>query len=602
MAQRPPRGGPLSGPYLDELFASLIARPPGAREDELERWRRVDPALADELGALLRADGAHPPPPAPLEEGQELDRFRLVRRLGAGASASVWQAWDTHLRTWTALKVLSARPGQRASHDALEAVLHEARAASRIISDHVVRVREAGRLPDGRCFIDMQLCAEYRPDLDGAEELVLGASLADVGPLAPVEAARLVAEAARGVEAAHRVGVLHRDLKPANLLRQPVSGRVLVTDFGLAAARLPPAAGPSTPATASVSVLTDGPEGIVVGTPAWMAPEQAMGRTPTRASDVYALGATLYTLLAGRPPYASGAPTPAKALEVLQLVREGPPPPCPAPPRLARLLDRAMHRDPAQRYATAAELARDLERYAADRVTSVDRPSPLLPVWLAARRNQEVSVALLVLALALLASAASLWTLDRRRQELLQDVAEAAARRQAAEALAEAAERVRADEERARAEAERAREEAERGRAQAQIEREVAEADRRAALEARAAAELGQTEAERLAARQIRAREEAARQRALSEAGRQDAERRLTDLQDRVESLMTRVEAAEGRLGREYAARIALEAELERLRAPPPPPPPAPAPAPPSGPAPAPGAAPRSSTEESPVP
>jgi serine/threonine-protein kinase len=187
------------------------------------------PSLERETRALLRAADAAPV--EELVEGAVLGDYRLVEKLGVGGTASVWRAFDRHLQAWTALKVLHPRKG-----DALDAVLREARAASAIISDHVVRIRTAGRTPSGRSFIEMQLAAEYRRGEDGAEVLVVGRSLADAPPDGERDLARCVAEAARGVDAAHRVGVLHRDLKPANLLRLPVSRRVLVTDFGLAVA------------------------------------------------------------------------------------------------------------------------------------------------------------------------------------------------------------------------------------------------------------------------------------------------------------------------------------------------------------------------------
>mgnify|MGYP000453745186 CR=1 FL=1 len=557
----PASSEPGSGPYLDDLFLDLLDLPEAERSAAIPRLCRGDAALEAELRALVDADGGVPAAPSPtLQAGQALDRYRLFKQLGKGASAAVWQAWDTHLRTWTALKVL--KPDLVAARkDALDVVLHEARAASQIISDHVVRVREAGRLADGSCFVDMQLCAEYRPDLDGEEELVVGHALSiEVGGLSAVEAARLASEAARGVDAAHRVGVLHRDLKPANLLLQPVSRRVLVTDFGLAVAQVAPAAGPMTPATSTITVECDGPAGAIVGTPAWMAPEQARGEVPTRASDVYGLGATLYTLLTGEPPYRPRDPGgPGGAMDVLLQVRAGPPRPIVGPRRLVRIVERAMARDPSARYPTAGALAADLDRWVSDHPTSIDGARPLLRLGLAARRNRETTAALVILMAALAVFGAFVQQLEQRRQSLLVAVEEADGRRseaQAAEVQALAAQR-RAEAARLAAEASQADAEAEADHALS-VQRK-AEKDRQAAETARAAALAGQTEAEALAAAEIQAREDAEQAKALADAARRDTQGRL----DSMATQMTEAEAARARTEAQLAASEAARGELE---------------------------------------
>jgi len=550
-----------SGPYLDDLFLQVLDLEPAERSGAIIELCEGDADLEAELRALVDADTPDAPvgEPRALTAGQTLDRYRLFKQLGSGASASVWQAWDTHLRTWTALKVL--RPALVASRDdALDVVLHEARAASQIISDHVVRVREAGRLDDGTCFVDMQLCAEYRPDHAGEEELVVGHALSrEVGGLDASEAARLIADAARGVDAAHRVGVLHRDLKPANLLLQPVSRRVLVTDFGLAVAQFAPPAGPLTPATETITVECDGPAGAVVGTPAWMAPEQARGEVPGRASDVYGLGATLYTLVSGRPPY---RPHELKgvggAMDVLLQVRGGPPPKLEGPPRLVRIVERAMARNPSDRYPTAGALAADLDRFVTHHATSNDGARPFLRLVLAARRNRETAVALGVLAVALAVFAGLVQQLETRRQLLLTSVDAAEERRVAAVTAAESAGAAQRRAEALKLEAEAARADAE---AEADVARKVqkdAEQEREAAEQARDAAQAGQTAAERLAAEEIRARQDAEQAQALSDAARQDTQHRL-------ESMATRMAEAEASRTRSEARLAASEAAREKL-------------------------------------
>ena len=557
----PASSEPGSGPYLDDLFLDLLELPEAERAAAIPRLCGGDSGLEAELRALIEADDGPLAAPSPtLQAGQALDRYRLFKQLGKGASAAVWQAWDTHLRTWTALKVL--KPDLVAARkDALDVVLHEARAASQIISDHVVRVREAGRLADGSCFIDMQLCAEHRPDLNNEEELVVGHPLSrEVGALTAVEAARLAAEAARGVDAAHRVGVLHRDLKPANLLLQPVSRRVLVTDFGLAVARVAPAAGPMASSTATITVKLDGPGGAIVGTPAWMAPEQARGEEPSRATDVYGIGATLYTLISGKAPYRPRDPDgPGGAMDVLLQVRSGPPAPLKAPRRLVRIVERAMARDPADRYPTAGALAADLDRWVNDRPTSIDGPRPLLRLGLAARRNRETTAALAILVVSLAVFGALVQQLETRRQSLWVAVNEADTRRteaQAAEQQALAAQR-RAEAARLDAEASQADAEAE---AKHALEvQQQAEEDREAAELARAAARAGQTEAEALAAAEIQARQQAEHSMALADATVRDTQGRL----DAMATRMAEAESSRARMEAQLAASEAARTELE---------------------------------------
>ncbi len=562
-----------SGPYLDDLFAELLEMDESARIAAIPALCRGDAVLETELRALLAADAPPEPSsapsalpssaPPPTQSGAPLDRYRLFQKLGSGASASVWQAWDTHLRTWTALKLLKADLAST-RRDAMDVVLHEARAASQIISDHVVRVREAGRLDDGTYFVDMQLCAEYRKGADGQEELVVGSPLSrEVGHLTPVEAARLVADAARGVDAAHRVGVLHRDLKPANLLLQPVSRRVLVTDFGLALARVAPEAGPLSAPTETVTIQVDGPAGVIVGTPSWMAPEQARGEVPTRACDIYSLGATLYTLLSQAPPYRPRDPSGrGGAMDVLLQVRGGPPERLVGPRRLVRIVEKAMNRDPAARYETAGALAADLDRWVADRPTGLDGIRPGLRLALAARRNRETTLALMVLFIALAAFSFQVQRLDERREALLQSVADVEARRVAAEAAEQAALAASRQAEARKLESEAARADAE---AEAELAREVqrqAELDRTAAEIAKAAALEGQSVAEALAAAEIRARTDAEQATALADSARRDTQARLDALATRLTESESARMRTETRLSAAEAARADLEHKL----------------------------------------
>ena len=154
-----------------------------------------------------------------------------------------------------------------------ERFLREARLAARLSHPNVVTVYDAGEAEDGRPYIVM----EYVP----------GTTLAELGRVPPVEAVGLAVQACRGLEHAHSAGLVHRDVKPQNLLLRE-DGTVKVADFGIARA-------------AETTALTQ--VGTVLGTAAYLSPEQALGEQVTAAADVYSLGAVLYELLTGRPPY-----------------------------------------------------------------------------------------------------------------------------------------------------------------------------------------------------------------------------------------------------------------------------------------------------------
>lgn len=558
VTNRPPEQEEV-GLYADDLFDEVVHLPPAERDATLVARCGADQSLLREVRALLAAHDAmepsvsrpRPADPPELLPGSRLGPWRLAERLGKGASASVWKAFDHHLETWSALKVVHPRP--ETSGRALDAVMSEARAASRIISDHVVRVKRAGRLdqPGGGDlhYIEMELCAEHRARADGNEELVVGASLADSVPTDPRECARLVMEAARGVDAAHRIGVLHRDLKPANILVTPVSRRALVADFGLSAPQLYPAPTPDTPSTATVTMLRPNKDGVLVGTPSFMAPEQAFGHPHSRVADVYGLGATLYTLLAGGPPYQPRPGAAIPALDVVTQVQESPPAPLRrvaprVPARLARIVERAMARSPRQRYPTAAALADDLQLYLEDRPTSVDGLDPLLRAGLLIRRNRVVATATALLSLVLLIFSGAVWQLEQTRQEIEAEMRFAQAHRDEAEQLAAAAER----------RAHRAEE-----------ARQEAISDARAALEARDRALAGAEEADQRAQYEIS-------QRWAAEQAKVQAEKQLageTDLRMQMQAALrvAQERSTQERLAREWIETVLEDETQARLRA-----------------------------------
>lgn len=266
--------------------------------------------------------------------------YRIVRSLGRGGMGRLYEAQHTRLDRRFAIKVL--HEAQSRSRDATLRFEREARVLSRIRSDHVLDVVDVLRTPDDRAAI-------VTARLDGED---LKARLDRVGKLGPAEAIAIARQVCRGLAAAHAQGVVHRDLKPSNLfLESGADGRtaVKVLDFG-------------------VAKLAGEPEltrtGAVVGTPAYMAPEQARGSSEVdERADLYAVGAVLYRMLTGRSPYTGEEP----AALLASLLHESPPRPRSIdrsiPVGLEAVIQRAMARDPDARPADALELERELSAF-----------------------------------------------------------------------------------------------------------------------------------------------------------------------------------------------------------------------------------------------
>jgi len=302
-----------------------------------------------------------------------LGRFQCVDRLGVGAMGEVWRARDADLGRWIALKIL-----KNTDEEELARFKREAQVAARLSHPNIAATYMVGEA-DGRHYIAMQL--------------IEGRTLRAMKKPDPRDAARWVRDAALAVDYAHQTGIVHRDLKPENIMveRGTVERsnggaveRVFVMDFGLARS------------VHDKSTLTA--TGVILGTPAYMPPEQARGDAAAidARSDVYGLGATLYDLLAGRPPFQG----PTVYDLVMKVINDEPPPPRGVERELETILLKCLEKDPRQRYPSARALADDLTRWLDGEPIAAHAPSLFyrLRKRVAKRRGIYAAVALAVLA------------------------------------------------------------------------------------------------------------------------------------------------------------------------------------------------------------
>jgi WD40 repeat protein len=328
--------------------------------------------------------------------------YEILGVLGHGGMGIVYRARQISLNRLVALKLL-----RRTEEDAWVRFRVEAEAVALLEHPHIVHIHEVGGL-DG----DFADCPYM------ALELMEGGSLArrlDGAPLPPRRAAELVETLAGAIQFAHQQGILHRDLKPGNVLLTE-GGVPKISDFGLAK-RLDEGA------------LGQTPTGAILGTPSYMPPEQATGQGGGGVTtDVYALGAMLYELLTGRPPFCG-----ATALETLEQVRsQDPVPPSRLQPTVPRDLEticlKCLRKEPDQRYASAQALADDLHRYLAGEPIQARRIGALgrLALWCRRKPALASTIALAVLAVAVVAGVGA-WRVvgERDRYRVERDRAEA---------------------------------------------------------------------------------------------------------------------------------------------------------------------------------
>jgi serine/threonine protein kinase/WD40 repeat protein len=328
---------------VDRLFAEALDRPPAERPAFLDAACAGDSALRQEVERLLAADAEGTEflagaaggllgsafgdrGPATLS-GRTVSHFRIGEPLGSGGMGVVYTAEDTRLGRPVALKFLA--PELVRDPAAKARFLQEARAASALDHSNLCTILEAGESADGLLFLAMP-----RYDGESLERRIAR------GPLPVEEAVDVAVQAARGLAKAHEHGIIHRDVKPGNLFVTR-DGVVKILDFGIA--KLTGEAGRTQ-------------LGAVLGTPAYMAPEQTRGEAVDARADVWSLGVVLYEMLAGRRPFTGGS-----GAAVVHAVLQGTPEPLThlrpeVPAEIDRIVSRMLAKDPRQRPVDAAEV------------------------------------------------------------------------------------------------------------------------------------------------------------------------------------------------------------------------------------------------------
>lgn len=368
---------------------------PSTDETTARMSRTIEPTITtnslDSDPGVPEQNESKPKPP------KRISSYEVLKELGRGGMGVVYKARDVRLKRTVALKVILA--GGHAGEVELKRFQTEAEAVARLKHQNIVQVYEVGE-HEGLPFLALEYCAE------GCLENRIEAE-----PLSPRESADLAVCLADAMEHAHRAGIIHRDLKPGNVLFDADS-TPKITDFGLAKKLDEEDSHTRT--------------GMIMGSVGYMSPEQASGqaREATPAADIYALGAILYRLLAGQPPFQGSS-----VVESIQMVISGDPvsvrrlkPSCPRD--LETICLKCLEKQPANRYASAAELAADLRRFLSGEPIQARPATPIEQIVSWARRNPLPTTVAVVSVLMLAVLASTLTWMAYRNYHAMQTIQE----------------------------------------------------------------------------------------------------------------------------------------------------------------------------------